>query len=244
MIKNLIPVKIKKYMTRFMMSYTFFNSQARQDLWVFGEAFNQMEGGYFVDIGAFDGITINNTLILEAQYKWNGICIEANPLAFEELKNNRRVTCLNVCLDKTESEVDFVLAGVDGGIVDRELRNNPSNVNNRNIIKISTRRLGDILREEKSPSIIDYLSIDIEGAEERVLGEFNFSDYLFRCITIERPSSRLRQKLKLNGYKLVKEIPNLDCFYVHNDFENEYMENLFSYYENRYVDIKFNWWKR
>ncbi len=42
--------------------------------------------GYFVDIGAFDGINISNTYKLETELEWNGICIEPQEDVFERLK--------------------------------------------------------------------------------------------------------------------------------------------------------------
>ena len=52
-----------------------FYSQVGQDKWVC-EYFNYKKGGFFLDIGAADGITINNTYYLEKELEWKGICIE------------------------------------------------------------------------------------------------------------------------------------------------------------------------
>ena len=41
-------------------------SQAGQDFWIYGEAFNEKKFGYFLDIGAHDGFTGNNTYLLES----------------------------------------------------------------------------------------------------------------------------------------------------------------------------------
>jgi hypothetical protein len=42
-----------------------FYSQAGQDAWVLQQVLDYKIGGYFVDIGAFDGIHLNNTYWLE-----------------------------------------------------------------------------------------------------------------------------------------------------------------------------------
>ncbi len=81
------------------------------------------------------------------------------------------------------------------------------------------------------------MSVDVEGAEERVLGGFPFDEYRFKCITIERPANALRNVLTENGYVLIKEIPGLDCFYVHGEFIDHYRENLFSFYTKKYLAI-------
>lgn len=213
-------------------------SQAGQDYWIFGEVFNEKRCGYFLDIGAHDGINISNTYLLESKYGWTGLCIEANPITFAELKRNRRAKCLNVCLDDSEGEVNFALRDVMGGIVDPSLDNTESTANVGKIIKLRTVPLINVLKENKAPSIIDYLTIDVEGAEERILGKFNFKEYMFRCITIERPTELLRVLFKSNGYVLVKEIPGLDCFYIHQDFLKEYKSNLFLFYAKKHLVMR------
>ena len=65
------------------------------------------KNGFFIDIGAYDGVYIDNTYILEKEYNWNGICIEANPIIFSELQNNRSCTCVNSILGNNEDTVYF-----------------------------------------------------------------------------------------------------------------------------------------
>jgi len=64
--------------------------------------FNEKRNGYFLDIGAHDGIHISNTYLLERRYGWSGICIEANRDTFLKLQKNRKATCVNACLDSCE----------------------------------------------------------------------------------------------------------------------------------------------
>jgi FkbM family methyltransferase len=177
MITKLLPRSATGFIKRFLYKNSFSISQMGQDYWIYGEAFNEKEGGYFLDIGAHDGITTSNTYLLEMRYKWSGICVEANPLTFAKLKENRRVQCLNVCLDSSEGEVNFTLRDVFGGIVDENLDNSSLNkISSDKIIKLKTVPLLSILKEHQAPNIIDYLSIDVEGSEERILGDFNFQE--------------------------------------------------------------------
>lgn len=196
---------------------------------MFGEAFNEKKNGFFVDIGAAGGVIINNTLLLEKRYHWRGICIEANPEAFEELVTVRNATCLCCCVDEKEGEVQFVQHGFLSGIVGDSTDTQTAEGDHK-VLKLRTRPLKAILDENKAPHTIDYLSIDVEGAEERILGNFPFSEYRFLCLTIERPKPMLRELLQKNGYLLVKEIPGYDCFYVHESFVPEYRKNLFDFW--------------
>ena len=51
------------------------SSQLGQDLWVI-DTMKYKKNGYFVDLGALDGLTHSNTLMLENKYSWSGICVE------------------------------------------------------------------------------------------------------------------------------------------------------------------------
>ena len=54
-----------------------------------------------------------------------------------------------------------------------------------------TTTLASILDYFHAPSTVDYLSLDVEGAEESVLASFPFRRYTFRTMSIERPSEAL-----------------------------------------------------
>mmetsp|Transcript_37556 Transcript_37556/g.118411 ORF Transcript_37556/g.118411 Transcript_37556/m.118411 type:complete len:191 (+) Transcript_37556:1422-1994(+) len=61
--------------------------------------------------------------------------------------------------------------------------------------KFRTVTLVDVLREAKAPAVIDYLSLDIEGAEEEALSEAALEAYTFLVITVERPTSTLVKRM-------------------------------------------------
>lgn len=235
-IAKFIPKSIRLVILRLLEQKSFHMSQLGQDVWVFGEAFNEERKGYFLDIGAHDGINLSNTYILECRYDWNGICVEANPESFQLLKKNRRVICVNACLDSAEGFIDFAKRDAYSGIISPNTDNRETK--SYEVIQIKTRTLDSLLSEQNAPHEIDYLSIDIEGAEERVLGNFNFKEYRFNCITIERPTEHLRKTLEENAYILIKEIPGLDCFYVHKSFLHRYQTNLLDFYCKKYLTIR------
>ena len=125
--------------------------------------------------------------------------------------------------------VEFALTGTVGGIIADDT-DNQGFFDPDSTVSVQAVKLSDLLAQSQSPRIIDYLTMDIEGAEERALLGFPFEDYIFRVATIERPSAKLRDKLAQNGYILVKEMPGLDCFYVHSSFREQYLKNCFSFY--------------
>lgn len=226
---------IKRIIRNKFYRYACLVSQAGQDLLVFGEVYNGKKGGFFVDVGAHDGIDLSNTYLLEKRYKWSGLCIEANPQTFKELENNRSVACLNVCLDQSEGEVLFNQDGVMGGIVDNGMDN--EGVASSGVITLKTQTLNAVLSHASAPKVIDYLSMDIEGAEERVLVGFDFEKYIFSCISIERPSEVLEELFKANNYILIKRIPGLDSFYIHLSFKDEYFQNVLNFYRKKRLSL-------
>ena len=239
-IRKFVPTLIKPSLLRFLYEKSVMSSQVGQDYWVYGEVFNEKKEGYFVDIGAYDGINISNTYILEARYGWSGICIEANPITFEKLRKVRQATCLNVCLDSVEGETEFALRDSKGGIIGGDVDNKDSNSQISERVNIQTTLLSHVLDEQSAPTTIDYLSIDVEGAEERILAGFNFQKYTFRCITIERPTVHLRSIFADHGYILIKEIPGLDCFYIHQSFLQNYRDNIAKFYRKRHIAIRWS----
>jgi FkbM family methyltransferase len=204
-------------------------SQFGQDKWVIEEVFHFKKSGFFVDIGANNGLELSNTYVLEKFLKWKGICIEANPSHYQSLHDKRGDSInLNVCLDETNHVVEFrcdnnLFAGIVDADTDNRTANTPQQLaeleKNGKIIRMLTKTLEQVLEECNAPHIIDFLSIDVEGAETRILRNFPFGTYTFLAIAIERPSPELRQILQKNGYVLVGHNP-CDEYYVHRSIEN------------------------
>lgn len=87
---------------------------------------------------------------------------------------------------------------------------------------LKTKTLEQVLLENNAPKIIDYLSLDVEGAETRILRSFPFDKYIFLSVTIERPTPLINQVLFSNGYVFVQnsKVMGYDTFYVHKSIPN------------------------
>ncbi|MDC1169954.1 FkbM family methyltransferase [Candidatus Pelagibacter sp.] len=202
------------------MGYLNFFGSKNQDRWVVKEIFKFKKKGYFLDLAATNGLMENNTYVLEKFFNWNGIAIEANNTFFKKLKKNRNCLCLNEVVCGDEKNVDFLEAGPTGGIIGEAYDNNFSkrkklldNLKDK-IIRKKTKTLEKILDENKAPRVIDYFSLDVEGAETEILKNFNFKKYTFLSLTIERPTPELNDTLFKNGYIFVKNF-KVDGFYIH-----------------------------
>jgi len=233
LLKNTLPVGLVNFLRKVFVYQIFYKnslSQCGQDSWVINEVFNGKRGGFFLEIGSADGIFINNTYFLEKRYHWSGICIEANSRYFELLKLNRDCTCLNLCIDESSKEVLFAFSDLYGGIVDEDTDNHFIENKDFEVRTISTTSLIDVLKKYKAPNIIDYFSIDVEGAETRILKNFPFKNYIFLSLTIERPGKEIHDLLIKNGYILIKFIPGLDSFYIHESFQEDYKWNVMKFH--------------
>jgi FkbM family methyltransferase len=203
-------------------------STSGQDRWAI-ETLRGKRGGYFLDLGAADGFSGNNTYILERYYGWRGLCIEPNPVLFDLMisKYGRRCTCIADLVDDERKSVDYIMTGFESGIVDQDTDNNSQMrglqldaLRRRGLVKtLRTKTLADVLEEQSAPSVIDYFSFDVEGAETRILRHFPFDRYKFLTLTIERPTPELNALLFRNGYCFVKN-SLYDSFYVHRSIPN------------------------
>jgi FkbM family methyltransferase len=200
-----------------------YHSLKGQDRWLVEEIYNQKEAGFFVDLAAFDGISGNNTYLLEKAFQWRGICIEPSPLSVPYLKKNRSAIIEPTCIDYTNHIVKFRIDnGWLGGIVADDTQNNTlyrakeiqKAHETQSILHLKTKTLEQVLDEHKAPPIIDYLSLDAEGAETRILRHFPFNRYTFLAITIERPSDELHALLIKNDYVFIKTC-HFCAFYLH-----------------------------
>jgi FkbM family methyltransferase len=203
-----------------------FYSTKGQDRWIIKRVFPQMRGGYFVEVGAGDGRTHSNTYSLERDYGWTGVAIEANPDYIPGLNANRACHCIHSCVDREAGEIDFFRFGHMGGIIgtdtdnDREKRGTLIHNRRNRIVRMQTSTLWEILQMVEAPCVIDYLSIDVEGAEYRVLSRFPFDLFSFKAITVERPTTRIHALLTQNGYVL-ERVHFRDGFYLSRQHASE-----------------------
>ncbi len=188
-------------------------SQLGQDDYVI-KYLKGMKNGYFVEIGATDGINISNTLFLEEEYGWCGICIEPNLSFYEQLKNNRKcITDPSLLFSKEGVEVDFCQCGALSGIVelfqDHDGERDPARKNGK-ILKLRTNTLDNILKKYNSPQHINYISIDTEGSELEILKGIDFNRYLVDIISVEH-NQTLRNDRYL--YDIMKYLNNINYFF-------------------------------
>lgn len=189
-------------------------SQQDQDKWIYN--FYKKKPGFFVDVGFHDGEYLSNTNLLELN-GWRGIGIDPFPKNFST--RNKTIIYKEVLYDKPNIIVDFSMGDIFGGVFD-DLNSHKNKCINKPIVQLKTTTLEIILDKAKCPKFIEYLTIDTEGSEYKVLSSFNFNKYSFGCICVEHNFENEKRKLirhllQDNGYKLYKEV-NIDDWYINN----------------------------
>ena len=184
-----------------------------QDIWLLRHVYPGVTDGFFVDLGSADGEADSNTKMLET-HGWSGICIDPFP------SNMEHRTC-RMFKEVVDSEagrtVQFQQPGsFSGGILnyagwwvgkdDRE-----------KTVELKTTTLADILKRANAPSFINYMSVDIEGAEYEALRVFPFDTYKFGALSVEHNDvqdrrAAIRRLLESHGYRLERAILDQDWY--------------------------------
>ena len=206
------PLKSQKGQVRFLLEI------------VFNYKFNGLKrNGYFVDLAAGQPQALSNTYFIEKYLNWEGLLIDGNPVFAKKLRAERRNKVLEeIVYSENNKEVKFRIDNAElGGIVGDEFDNNKKfrsdELANAKIITSRTKTLNQILVENNAPKEMDYLSLDIEGGEYEALKNFDFKQYKWKFLTIERPNLELDLLLDKNGYIQVFH-SSFDTFYIHKDF--------------------------
>ena len=202
-------------------------SESGQEFFVLDQT-GYKQNGFFVDLGASDGVTASNSYVLEKFYKWDGICVDPNPSTLKSLCGARDVVISDLCVDSTtgnivpfqylEDQSQFygwnLRSGIKGVIEDPG-----EDFSEINVLTIS---LNDLLELYKAPKLIDYISLDIEGNEYNVLSTFNFSKYHVNCLTVEHDYGeqqiKIRNLLESKGFELCTDtFCNNEDWYVNRN---------------------------
>ena len=211
------------------LMYEDFSAEYSQDL--FALMFNDFkQNGYFVEVGACDGRG-SNTFILEKYYGWQGILLEPNKDAFKNLEkhcieyNRDRSILANVGAWQYFSKDHVFYCDGDSwgtGTVKKKFAEDPKK------IKVNLDSLDRILKKYEAPNTIDYISIDAEHSEEKILKGLNLYDV--KCISVEVAAENkeaVTKIMKKRGYVRVLEPFNyIDWWFVKQDIYDNFIERM------------------
>jgi FkbM family methyltransferase len=193
-----------------------FHSEYGQDSFV--ASLLPHRNGVFVEFGALDGILHSNSLYFERELGWTGLLIEANPAAYAALIVNRpRCAAMHAAVYDRIGEVEFEAingglfgwSGIASAIEDQHWQRIAGSVRqaDRCRIKVPCMTL-DYALKSAGLREIDYMSIDVEGAEEAILSVFPFADYRIRVLQVENNFGNrdLDALILANGFRFIRRI--------------------------------------
>lgn len=151
--------------------------------------------GYFVDLGAYNGVEWSNTYGL-AQSGWSGLLIEPNPKEYQSCQwlysNNPKVQVCNCAIGNYTGKGYLYLGGASSTIR-QETIEEYSQVDWLKIVGLTPDKciecdvftLDELLKRYDCPYRFEVLSIDIEGSERDVLQVFSINKWQPRMVIIE-----------------------------------------------------------
>ena len=191
-----------------------YHSQIAQDYFLDRHVFLGRTGGVFVDVGAHDGVNLNNTLFFEADRGWTGVCIEPQPDVFPRLRESRSAVCVQAAIGDTPGTMPFVvgegpsemLSGLAASYGSRN-RTRVKRFGQTKTIDVEVRRLDEVLRALKIDRV-DLLSIDVEGGELGVINSIDLAEYGWPIVVMENNyrSWPQVQAMRRQGYQLLCRI--------------------------------------
>lgn len=218
------------------MSY---HSQYKQDQFLNENVFKGMTGGFFLEMGADDGIAGSNTLFFEQELGWSGICVEPRKEAYTKLVKNRKCLTANVGIALENKEKDFLeikgygeqTSGIrdymDERHIERVRKELAEKGGSAEVVTVSCITLNDLFKQFKIARI-DYFSLDTEGGEFELLRSIDYSKIKIRCISVENNyhEPHIEKFLKTKGYQKLTTLGIDEIYILKNDILNTYKEPL------------------
>jgi FkbM family methyltransferase len=182
-----------------------------------------------VEIGANDGLHMSNSWFFERYLGWRSLCVEANPEVYKRL-TQQRPACINVNAlvgrsqyagqrlpyigyyrpgntqkARTDRDWETGVSGIEAtqqewlGDAHKRQRHAKSAGLEVRRTTLPLRAFADIFKEHNITRI-DFLSLDVEGAEQLVLESIDYRAVSIRVLVVERPQPNTTQLLQRNGF--------------------------------------------
>ena len=197
------------------------------------EKYVDYDDGFYVELGANDGVTQSNSFYFESRRNWMGVLVEPSPQNFllcRKQRSNRYQIFCNACVsfNYRDKYVDIKYANLmsisenlELDLEDKEAHIDAAkeHLAEREVVfsfgAVAT-TLNSLLDKANAPKVIDFLSLDVEGAELEVLKGINFEQYSFKYMLIEvRDLKRMEKFLMQDGYLLEKKFSPHDYLFKH-----------------------------
>lgn len=225
-------MKLKELLFKNFFTYYFYkklkifrNSSKNEHLGEFGEDifirrfFKNTRSGFYVDIGCYHPIKGSLTYYLFKK-GWNGLNIDLSKVSIDLFKIARPKD-YNVNAAITDFDGDTIY--YENGAINQQ--NSLISNGQKKQIKIKAYKLETLLNNLNITNV-DFLNIDVEGNDFKVISNFNFSKFRPKLISIEQNIYNSEELLKLdchklltkNNYFLTSKI-GVTCIYIDKKYE-------------------------
>jgi len=180
-------------------------SQEGEDL-LLDYIFKGKNDGFYIDIGAHHPKRFSNTYLF---YKkgWRGINIDATPGSMRLFRKYRfKDINLEYAISDKSEQLTFYLFNepalntFNKKYADKYLKKPHYKIIAKKLIKTQT--VNSVLAKYPPPKTIDFMSIDVEGYDEKVIKSLNLSKYKPKIILIESADNNIENVLnsKINKF--------------------------------------------
>lgn len=200
--------------------------------------------GTLLSIGENDGKTISNSLAL-IDKGWKAVLVEPSPTAFKKLsdlhRNNSNVLCFNTAIGDFNGDAEFYESGEHLGVGDSALLStldvketerwgNTAQFNKINVPVITFLKFETNDTESFIKKTFDFISIDAEGYDLRILKQIDLIGHNTSMVIIEwngKDFNEFDNYFKGQGFKLyLKNIENLIYVSISNRIKKAHQGKL------------------
>ena len=203
--KTLLEILVKsKFVRTTLGSY----SQYGEDI-ILSKLLKSAKTGFYIDIGAHHPTEFSNTKYFYER-GFRGINIEPNPHLIEEFLIQRKEDInLNIGIAPQEGEMEFYLVEASTlSTFDAAAAKESCKIYNSKIIgQLNTKvhPLAQIIEKHAPKKTIDFLSVDAEGYDLKVLQSNDWNKYRPQFVIVEtnQDSKNILEFMSKNQYKIV-----------------------------------------
>jgi len=196
---------------------TEYYSEHGQDKYLNENVFRNKREGVFVEFGAIDGLITSNTLFFERELGWTGLLLEPIPSMAKKIKENRN--CDSECVAVSDKKGTTNFTHMDCGLVgwsgiDKTIEPLHSTrikkhipQENQKRIRVKTDTLENILKRNHIHSV-DYMTIDVEGGEWKIITSFPWEDFDIKVVDIEDnyETYDIQSEMEKHGYRKIAHL--------------------------------------
>ena len=233
-LKKIIPKKIAKQSNLLRRKYKRSYSQSGEDM-ILNTILCDIKAGTYVDVGANNPIKQSNTQYFYEK-GWNGINIDAIPGSMKHFNRMRpRDTNLEIPISDQEDRIKFYM--FSSSFYNTFMEETANQTIKRHgheflidIKELYTKKLAQVLDKYLNNCEIDFLTIDVEGMDYKVLKSNNWNKYRPKVVVFETKATQIKalESSEINKFLLQKGYV-LYCFTPVNVFfiEKEYLKLRF-----------------